>query len=143
MTNLDFAELERNRFGDRGPAALTAETLGRMMAYCWELYGPENTGDWAIRLSKKLLSSQDIPGPITSIIHMENRVDGQHIEELTQLVVGAQSSGTVGRVNPDTVRTLTKIDATQAHVLLLSYQDDFPEVVDWIKRATEEIASEA
>jgi hypothetical protein len=80
-----------------------------------------------------LNSATAVPDSLAEALHVETRVDGLHVEELTQMLVGPQASGLAGRLNPDTVNLIAKSDPLQAYLVLERYASLFPTEVSWLK----------
>jgi hypothetical protein len=136
---LDFRALERESYGlppqSVASIKLTPELIGRLVACIRQVYSAEPyeivPPDFFNRLF--LDPTTPVPESIADILHVETRVDGVHLEELTQMLVGPQASGQAGRLNPDTVNLIAKSDPLEAYLVLERYAFLFPQEVSWLK----------
>lgn len=141
MLNLNFEALERGFIP--GPEAseqsnqgegLTPELLGRVIAWAYRLYNSdEEFGRTDEMFSFLVTDASEMPKSISDIVHIERRIDGEYVAEVTRLMAGAQASLSVGRLNPDTYTPVFKIDPVQASHLLGLYECKFPDEVRWVK----------
>ena len=137
---VDYAELERESYG-QAPTdiRLTPEILGRALYYAWQVYRRDDThlfsfGDLCNVLLDQLSEpSAAIPPTIASILHVEHRIDGTHIEETTPMVVAAQTPGAIGRINPANRTGIVKTDGVQAQAMVDYYELRFPQEMKWLR----------
>ncbi len=142
MSALDVAALERlsqprGRLEPPSVRDVTADVLGRIIACAWRV---ENADDVAALLTPEALSArilrhaEAMPEQLHDVLHIDRRVDGDEVEEASYLVLGAQSAGVLGRLNPTHATAVVKADALQAYAILDRYEADYPEVVAWAKK---------
>jgi hypothetical protein len=142
MSTLDVAALERlsrprGRRESSSERVVTADVLGRIIACAWRV---ENADDIAVLLTPEALSARilrhadTMPEKLRDVLHIDRRVDGDEVEEASYLVLGAQSAGVLGRLNPTHATAMVKADALQAYAILDRYEAEYPEVVAWAKK---------
>jgi hypothetical protein len=140
MPAIDYAELERATYGDESNKRhlrLTPEILGRIITCVWRVYGRADTQamDQDAMFGFILSQRGEVPQTVRDVLHVENRVDGQSIEEATRMIVGAQGTRMIGRLNPDNTDPIFKADDIQANAILRGYHRIFPKEVEWVRNA--------
>lgn len=132
----DLARLVRSTYKTADTqSSLTPELLGRMIAWARYVFRGEKdleTGPEAM-FQFLLHPKKPMPTSVASIVHVNRRVDGDHVEELTRMLLGAQSSHTIGRLNPDTTAPVFKVDQILAEQTLSSFAAYYPAEVAWLK----------
>jgi hypothetical protein len=145
MSTLNVADLERRsrprgRLEPSSQPEVTADVLGRIIACAWRV---ESADDIAALLTPEALSARilrcadTMPEQLRDVLHIDRRVDGDEIEEASLLVLGAQSAGVLGRLNPSHATAVVRADALQAYAMLDRYEADYPEVVAWAKKVVQ------
>ncbi|MDX7952922.1 hypothetical protein P7D22_17290 [Lichenihabitans sp. Uapishka_5] len=145
---VDFRRLERESYG---PAVgtgervrLTPELLGQLVSCALQLEGNREEAISSDVFEDIFLNSgQALPTSIAGILHVEERLGGARVEEVTRMAVASQASGVAGRMNPDNVSMIPKTDRLQAHALLSYYAVSFPKEVDWLKQVVRQRAGSA
>lgn len=136
MSQLDFEALERGCLDtpEQKKSQLTPELLGRMIVWAYRLYNADDDlGQNDDLFSFLIKDSEEMPSSIAKTVHIDHRIDGDFVAEATRLITGSQNSQSIGRLNPDNLTPVFKIDSVQANHLLGIYQCQFPEEVQWIK----------
>ncbi len=116
---------------------MTPDVLGRIIACAWRVGSNDDIATvlTPAALSRRILAHiDDVPAEMRSVLHVDRRVDGDEVEEASQLLVGAQSVGVLGRLNPTHASALVKADALQAHALLDRFEAEYPETVAWARK---------
>ncbi|WP_374314080.1 hypothetical protein [Dongia sp.] len=121
-------------FGDESVKVIDASVLGCMIASAWMADVSDHKFP-SERLAALVTSVKDVPESVRNSLHIQERLEGDYLEETTEMVVAAQSAGLVGRLNPTSVSAIFKVNPVKASQLLKSYELDYPEEVAWVKRA--------
>lgn len=136
LADQELARLVRSTYKKpENQSSLTPELLGRMIAWARYVFcGDKDLEAGPEAMFKFLLHPKEpLPPSVESIVHIKRRVDGDHVEELTRMLLGAQSSHTIGRLNPDTTAPVFKVDPILAEHTLASFAEFFPAEVKWLK----------
>jgi hypothetical protein len=140
MAALERRSRPRGRLEQSSGPEVTADVLGRIIACAWRV---ESADDIAVLLTPEALSARilghadTMPERLRDVLHIDRRVDGDEIEEASLLVLGAQSAGVLGRLNPTHATAVVRADALQAYAMLDRYEADYPEVVSWAKKVVQ------
>jgi len=144
MSLLNLAALERSsrrpRQGTAQRQQMTADVLGRVIACAWRVGGGNDAATVLTpgTLSARILAHlESLPDELRTVLHIDHRVDGDEIEEASQLLVGAQSVGVLGRLNPAHTTAVVRADALQAYALLDAYEAEFPAIVAWARKVAQ------
>jgi hypothetical protein len=138
VAGLNLVDLERRSYrrgGRRQP--ISPEVLGRIIACAWRAQNDIDASSYLTSdaLSKIILDhAADMPSELQSVLHVERRIDGDQVEETTDLLVGAQRVGVIGRLNPSNVQAVLKADRLQAYALLDDFRSTYPEIVAWAEK---------
>ncbi len=144
---IDFRQLERRSYGatadgETGRVRLTPELLGQLISCVLQLEGgAEGAVTSSIFQEIFLDPNGTVPESIAEVLHIEDRVGGIMVEEMTRMAVASQASGVAGRMNPDNVSMIPKTDRLQAHTLLSHYAVRFPSEIEWLRRVVRQRAS--
>ena len=126
MSALDVAALERlsrprGRLAPSAQRDVTADVLGRIIACAWRV---KNADEVAALLTPEALSARilhhadTMPEQLRDVLHVDHGVDGDEVEEASQLILGAQSAAVLGRLNPSHATAMVKADTLQAYAML-------------------------
>lgn len=132
-----IVESYRDIRGDNAIKTIDPGLLGCVIASVWvaEVAADKFPAD---KLSKLVKSDSDVPETVRNSLHIRRRVDGDYLEEATEMLVAAQSAGFFGRLNPTNVSPFFKVNAATASQMLKAYQVDHPDEVAWARRAIEQ-----
>ena len=138
MAVLNLADLERRSYRRAArQQPISPEVLGRIIACAWRA---QNDADASVYLTSDALSkiilehASEMPAELTNVLHVERRIDGDQVEETTDLLVGAQRVGVLGRLNPSNVGAVLKADRMQAYALLDDFRSTYPSIVAWAEK---------
>lgn len=136
---IDFRRLERESYGVPAGGSservrLTPELLGQLISCVLQLEGDAAGAITSSVFQDIFLSpAAAVPESIADVLHVEDRLGGATVEEVTRMAVASQASGVAGRMNPDNVSMIPKTDRLQAHSLLSHYAVRFPSEVNWLR----------
>ncbi len=137
LTDEALADVERSTWSRDGEDSLTPEILGRMVVWAALVHGTDTTvhgsGGNLFDVLARPTHIPPMPPSIRAIVHLESSVDGAHIEELTRLLAGAQSSCTIGHAAPDTAAPFYRVAPHVAAQTLASFEKFFPVEVQWLR----------
>lgn len=131
------AESYRDIHGDSAVKAIDPRVLGCMIASAWVAdVTPEKFP--ADKLSALVTADANVPDSVRRSLHIQRRIEGDYLEETTEMVVAAQTAGLFGRLNPTNVAPIFKVNSVKASQMLKLYQREYPAEVAWVKRAIAE-----
>ena len=115
--------------------SLSTEILGKITTCVLMLCSkPERNLLKPIDVESLFLNKLDTaPESIKNILHLEYKVAEVAIQESTQMTLGVQRAGIAGRLNPGYENLHVKCSPTDAYALLQQYEQEYPDVVGWIK----------
>lgn len=145
MSKIDYEELERESYpsSPENFRKLTPELLGQIVAYSWQVMSPNEINNESDDIDTDIflelfLDHRALPVTIAKILHIDRRLDGDHIVEATEMFHGMQISGGVGRMNPHNMIPLFKTDTVQASHILAQLEIRYPKEVSWVKQKLNE-----
>lgn len=113
---------------------ITPEDLGRIMICALVLYWPDKGHIVSSGYIEDFFIDglDEAPPEVRRVLHPEQQMGRMCLRESTELVLGPQATGMVGRLNPDYTDLHIKVLAVEALVSLAQYEKKFPQVVAWI-----------
>lgn len=79
----------------------------------------------------------EAPEALRKVLHLDVSVAGISIREATEMILGVQRAEIAGRLNPEYDELHVKWSQDEAGKLLRRYENEFPEVVEWIRQQVE------
>ena len=140
MEMRNYAALERGADVAADSDKLTPELLGTFIALAWQEAKGIAPGSAAgadifeLVMSRSDQSFDDLPDAIQEILDYQGRPSGVKLEQLTNIKVGAQATGSIGRLNPQNIAHVYKSHPIEARFVLDKYSGRFPEVVAWVRK---------
>lgn len=139
----DYAALEA------GPAEariqLTRELLGNFIALAWQearggAPGSSAGGEIFEAVLNRIGADEldGTPSSVRDILQYQATPSGVQLE-MTDLKVGAQTAGSIGRLNPTNVAPVYRAHPVEARFVLDRHCKQFPDVVDWIRRSVRQV----
>lgn len=140
----DYAALEAGPSDVR--AQLTRELLGNFIALAWQearggAPGSAASGEIFELVLNKAASDEveNAPTSVREILQYRALPSGVQLE-MTDLKVGAQTAGSIGRLNPTNVAPVYRAHPVEARFVLDRYSKPFPDVVEWVRRSVRQAA---
>ena len=122
---------------------LTPELFGKLFVLAWaESHGRSDLADRDRIISAFLSGADDAPSAVRDVMHLEDRITGPSIAEYTDYMVAAQDDGLLKRWNPAHVRCYVEVAEDEAEAMLADYENEFADVVSWLRKRVKEIAHE-
>lgn len=132
--SLADAEQEWRTLKLRRDSEITPEDLGRIMICAFVLYTPVKGQSAPSGVIEEFFIKwlSDAPEEVRAVLHPEQQLGRICLREGTELVLGPQAFGMVGRLNPDYTDLHIKLSVVDALVSLAQYEKNYPDVVNWI-----------
>lgn len=134
-----YAALKRANAAAGPQDHLTPELLGTIVALAWQealVIPPGSTAGGGLFEAVMLDQSSppaDLPEKLQEMLDYRVSPTGIKLDQLTDMKVGAQAAGSIGRLNPQYIAPVYKSHPVEARLLLDQYSGTFPDVVDWVR----------